>query len=53
MKHYKKSPKWNKIHNLDTDIKNIEKRNDKFTEYMNKLKHSIIVDQDSEETVEE
>ena len=53
MVHYKKSPKWNRIHNMDTEIKNIEKGNEKFGEYMDKLKTVVTNAIDSDEDLKE
>ena len=47
--YYKQSPRWNKINKLDGDIKNIAKSNDKFSDYMNRLKNVITNEQDSDE----
>lgn len=49
IQYYKKSPRWNKINQLDGEIKSIAKSNEKWNEYMNKLKNAILVEQDSDE----
>ena len=49
IQYYKKSPRWNKLNQLDGEIKNMAKSNEKWNEYMNKLKNAILVEQDSDE----
>jgi hypothetical protein len=44
IQYYKKSPRWNKINQLDGEIKSIAKSNEKWNEYMNKLKNAILVE---------